>query len=42
MAVLAGLSAVATRLRLPYPVLLVVAGLLLGLPRVRLEPEVVS
>ena len=45
MAVLAGLSAVATRLRLPYPVLLVVAGLLLGLvpglPRVRLEPEVV-
>jgi len=45
MALLAGLSAVATRLRLPYPVLLVVAGLVLGLipglPHVELDPDIV-
>lgn len=45
MALLAGLSALAQRLKLPYAVLLVVAGLALGLipglPAVVLEPELV-
>jgi len=45
MALLTGLSAVATRFRLPYPVLLVVAGLVLalvpGLPVLRLNPDLI-
>lgn len=45
MALLVGLSAVAPRLRLPYPVLLVLAGGLLalipGLPNEQLAPDLV-
>ena len=45
MAVLIGLSAVADKSRLPFPILLVVAGLVIGfipaLPDLALEPEVV-
>jgi Na+/H+ antiporter len=45
MALLVGLSAVAPKLKLPYPVLLVLAGGLLafipGLPPVKLEPDLV-
>jgi Na+/H+ antiporter len=45
MAVLVGLSAVAPKLRLPYPVLLVITGALLafipGLPALKLEPDLV-
>ncbi|WP_324676714.1 Na+/H+ antiporter [Hymenobacter sp. GOD-10R] len=45
MAVLAGLSAVAQRFKLPYPVLLVFAGLLIGitptLPNISLNPDIV-
>ncbi|MBO9638567.1 MAG: Na+/H+ antiporter [Siphonobacter aquaeclarae] len=45
MAILAGLAALSPRLRVPYPVLLVVGGLLFsfipGLPDIRLEPDVV-
>ena len=45
MAVLVGLSAVAPKLRLPYPVLLVITGALLafipGLPDLKLEPDLV-
>ncbi|WP_198172471.1 Na+/H+ antiporter [Hymenobacter ginkgonis] len=45
MALLVGLSAVAPKLKLPYPVLLVVAGGLLafvpGLPAVKLDPNLV-
>jgi Na+/H+ antiporter len=45
MALLVGLSALAPRLKLPYPVLLVLAGALLalipGLPRVELDPNLV-
>src|SRR5258706_57327 len=41
----AALTLLARRLRVPYPILLVIGGLLLslipGLPRVRLDPEVV-
>src|SRR6267143_5121985 len=41
----AALTLLARRLQIPYPILLVVGGLLLGLipglPRVRLDPEVV-
>jgi len=45
MALLVGLSALAPRLKLPYPVLLVLAGGLLalvpGLPRIKLDPNLV-
>ena len=45
LAVLVGLSAVAPRLRVPYPVLLVVGGGLLalvpGLPPFHLEPDLI-
>src|SRR4051794_31830085 len=41
----AGLSALATRIGVPYPILLVLGGLVLGflpgMPDVRLEPELV-
>ena len=42
----AALALLARRLRIPYPILLGVGGLLLGLiprlPRVRLDPDLVS
>src|SRR3989440_2565268 len=45
LAAVAALSLLARRLPIPYPILLVLAGLLLavipGLPRVRLNPELV-
>ncbi|PQA58781.1 Na+/H+ antiporter [Siphonobacter curvatus] len=45
MAILAGLAALAPKMKLPYPVLLVLGGLFVGitpsLPNVRLDPEVV-
>lgn len=45
MAILAGLSALAPKLKVPYPIVLVIGGLLVGitpsLPNVRLEPDVV-
>jgi NhaP-type Na+/H+ or K+/H+ antiporter len=45
LVVVAGMSALARRLSVPYPILLVVVGALLGfvpvLPEVKLDPEVV-
>ncbi len=45
MAVMIGLSAVADKIRLPYPVLLIIAGIAIGfipsLPNISLNPEVV-
>src|SRR5918911_4768361 len=45
LAAVAGLSALATRLSVPYPIVLVLGGALLGfvpgLPAVRLDPNVV-
>jgi CPA1 family monovalent cation:H+ antiporter len=45
LAVVAALATLANRIRVPYPILLVLGGLVLGfvpgLPRVELEPEVV-
>jgi Na+/H+ antiporter len=45
LAVMIGLSAIADRIKLPYPVLLIVAGMAVGfipeLPRIDLNPEVV-
>jgi CPA1 family monovalent cation:H+ antiporter len=45
MAILIGLSAIADRLKLPYPILLVAAGLIIGfaptLPDLALDPDIV-
>src|SRR5579864_7147989 len=45
MAILIGLSAVADRIRLPYPILLVLVGLIIGfvpfLPDLAMDPDVV-
>lgn len=45
LAVMLGLSAVAEKIRLPYPVLLIVAGIAIGfvpsLPGINLDPEVI-
>lgn len=45
LTVLIGLSAMADKIKLPYPVLLITAGIAIGfipsLPRIKLEPEVV-
>jgi len=45
LAAVAGLALLSRRIRVPYPILLVIGGLLLGLipglPRVRLDPELV-
>ncbi len=45
MAVMIGLSAVANKIRLPYPVLLIVAGIVIGfipsLPEIKINPEII-
>lgn len=45
LAIMIGLAAIADKIRIPYPILLVVAGMAIGfipvLPEVRLNPEVV-
>lgn len=45
LAVMLGLSAIAERIKLPYPILLVVAGIgvgfIPGMPKIELDPEVV-
>jgi CPA1 family monovalent cation:H+ antiporter len=45
MAVMIGLSALAEKIKLPYPILLITAGIALGfipsLPTIELDPEVI-
>lgn len=45
MAIMIGLSAIADKIRLPYPILLIVAGIALGfipeLPEIEINPEVI-